>query len=188
LSKEIKGRWWILATVTAAGFLIDWWTKKLAVMHLSPVEPHRIIGHALELVLVHNKAAVFGLDPRHLVPLFPLNQVFTVFHIVAVIVLVVYYRYLKKAETLMHWALAIILPGALGNLFDRVVHPAQGVVDFIKVDTGFWPFNPWPVFNAADAWVTIGVCLMILHFFLEERRKKALPAAGKPADQQTTMT
>jgi signal peptidase II len=72
----------------------------------------------------------------------------------------------------MHWALAIILPGALGNLFDRIIHPGLGVVDFIKMDLKFWPFNPWPVFNLADLFVTIGVGLMIACFLLEERRRK----------------
>jgi signal peptidase II len=179
-SKEIKYRWWILAGIVAVGFFVDWWTKILAVRHLSPVEPLRIVGNYLELVLVRNKAAVFGLDPRHLIPAFPLNQVFTAFHLIAVVVLVVYYRYLKKTDRLMHWALAVILPGALGNLFDRLVHPSLGVVDFIKMDLRVWPFHPWPVFNMADAWVTVGVGLMILSFLLEERRRKkgtAVPTA-----------
>jgi signal peptidase II len=55
-------------------------------------------------------------------------------------------------------------------------HPARGVVDFIKVDLGFRPFNPWPVFNVADALVTIGIILMAASFLFEgDRRKEALP-------------
>ena len=172
MPKEIKHRWWLLAVITAVGFCLDWWTKYLAVRHLSSFEPYRCIGDYLELVVIHNKAAVFGLDPRRLIPAFPVNLFFTVFHVVAVIVLTVYYRYMRKTDRLMHWALAIILPGALGNLFDRIIHPGLGVVDFIKMDLKFWPFNPWPVFNLADLFVTIGVGLMIACFLLEERRRK----------------
>jgi signal peptidase II len=83
---------------------------------------------------------------------------------------VAYYKFLKTSDRLLHWALAFILPGALGNLFDRLIHPGMGVVDFIKVDLGFRPFNPWPIFNVADAWVTIGVVLMIASFLFEGNR------------------
>jgi signal peptidase II len=172
LSKEIKHRWWILIVVTAAGFIIDWWTKYLAAKYLSQSAPCRLAGSYLELVLIYNRAAIFGIDPRHYISWFPVNQFFAFFTAFASIGMVVYYRYLKKTDILMHWALAVILPGALGNLFDRILYPARGVVDFIKADIGFWPFNPWPVFNMADAWVTIGIGLMILSFILEERRRK----------------
>jgi signal peptidase II len=172
LEKELKHRWWILLIITAVGFLIDWGTKYLAVRHLSAFEPHRLLGDWLELVLVYNKGAVFGLDPRQLIPGFPVNLFFTVFHVLAVIILALYYRWLKKSDRLMHWALAVILPGAFGNLFDRIMHPAQGVVDFIKMDLRVWPFNPWPVYNMADFFVTVGVCLMIVVFILEDRRRK----------------
>jgi signal peptidase II len=172
VSKEIKRRWILLAVVTAAGFFIDWWTKYLAVGHLAMFEPRRLVGDWLELVLIYNKGAVFGLDPARLIPGFPVNLFFTVFHVLALVVLALYYRYLRKTDRLMHWALAVIFPGALGNLFDRLVHPAQGVVDFIKMDLRIWPFNPWPVYNMADAFVTIGVGLMIACFLLENRRRR----------------
>jgi signal peptidase II len=170
--KETGRRWVLLAVVAAAGFLIDWWTKRLAVVHLSSLEPYRIIGDWLELVLVYNKGAVFGLDPRHIIPGFPVNLFFTVFHVLAVIVLLLYYGYLKSSDLLMRWALVVILPGALGNLFDRIMHPAEGVVDFVKMDLRVWPFNPWPVYNMADAFVTAGVALLIVCFILEDRRRK----------------
>jgi signal peptidase II len=175
LFKETKHRWWLLVTVAAIGFFIDWWTKYLAVKHLSCYEPYRCIGDWLELVLIYNKAAIFGLDPRHVIPGFPVTLFFTVFHVLAVIVLTVYYRYLKDHDLLMRWALAVILPGALGNLFDRIMHPAAGVVDFIKVDLRIWPFNPWPVFNMADAFVTIGVGLLVVSFVLEDMKRKKTP-------------
>ncbi|MBN2189144.1 MAG: signal peptidase II [Chitinispirillaceae bacterium] len=172
MSKVIQHRWALLVMVTAVGFLIDWWTKYLAVRNLSTYEPLRLAGDWLELILVYNKGAVFGLDPRQIIPGFPVNLFFTVFHVAAVIILTVYYRFMKSADRLMLWALAVILPGALGNLFDRVMHQAQGVVDFIKMDFGFWPFNPWPVYNMADAFVTVGVCLMIVAFIFEDRNRK----------------
>jgi len=172
LQKEIKYRWWILGIIAIAGFLFDWWTKTQATSHLTPDHPVPVIGNYLQFVLLYNKAALFGLDPRRLVPGFPVNLVFTVFTSIAVVALIVYYKFLKKTEILMHIGLAVVLPGAIGNLFDRIVYPGRGVVDFVMVNLRVWPFNPWPVFNMADAYVTIGVGLLLINMLLEERRIK----------------
>jgi signal peptidase II len=185
LQREMKQRWLVLAAVAIVGFALDWWTKMLAAGHLGG-EPFRLLGSYVELTLVYNKAALFGLDPRRIIPGFPINIFFTFFTILAIAVLVAYYRHLKKSEILLHWGLATILPGAMGNLFDRIVHPSLGVVDFIKLDLRVWPFNPWPVFNLADFYVTLGVGLMIVSFILEERRRKrgseiANAAPGHPS-------
>ncbi len=50
---------------------------------------------------------------------------------------------------------ALILGGALGNLFDRVIH--SGVTDFIYVHAGRFE---WPAFNFADSAITIGAILV----------------------------
>jgi signal peptidase II len=176
LSKEIRHRWWILWSITGVCLALDIWTKYLAEKHLSRIEPLSLIGERLELILVFNKGAIFGLDPRHLIPGLPVNLVFTVFMIIAIIFLITYFRFLRKTEILTHWGLAFVLPGAFGNLYDRIVHPAKGVVDFIKMDFDFKPFDPWPIYNFADVWVTVGVSVLILSFIMEELRKKKQPA------------
>lgn len=59
-------------------------------------------------------------------------------------------------------ALALVLGGALGNLWDRIT--LGYVVDFIDISLSFLPwriFNPWPAFNIADSAITIGVILLI---------------------------
>lgn len=172
LQKEIKHRWWILAIVALTGFLLDWWTKSYAVKHFALGQPASVIGDYLQFVLLFNKAALFGLDPRHLIPGFPVNIVFSVFTSIAIIALIAYYNYLKKTEILMHLGLAMVLPGAIGNLFDRMMYPGRGVVDFIMVDLKVWPFNPWPVFNIADAYVTIGVGILLISMLFEEQHRK----------------
>jgi signal peptidase II len=55
------------------------------------------------------------------------------------------------------FGLALILGGALGNLYDRVVHGT--VTDFIEVYHGTWSF---PAFNVADSAITVGACLLLL--------------------------
>ena len=173
MQKEIKHRWWILIIAALTGFLFDWWTKVQAVSHLTIGHPVHVMGTWLQFTLLYNKAALFGLDPRHLVPGFPVNSVFTIFTSIAIVALIGYYAYLKKSEVLMHLGLAMVLPGAIGNLFDRIVYPGRGVVDFIMVDLKVWPFNPWPVFNMADAYVTVGVIMLLISIVFEEQRRKS---------------
>jgi signal peptidase II len=170
--KNTGNRFWIAAGILIAGFALDLWSKNWAVQHLSGGTVKTLAGNTLELVLLYNRAAVFGLDPRHVFPWFPVNLFFAAFTTLASVVLIVYYLNLKKSEHLMRWGLATVLPGALGNLSDRILHPGRGVVDFIKVNLGFPPFDPWPVFNLADVWVSIGIGLIIAAIIVDERRRK----------------
>ncbi|MDX1518682.1 MAG: signal peptidase II [Gammaproteobacteria bacterium] len=74
---------------------------------------------------------------------------------------------LDAQQRVLSCALALILGGALGNLWDRVT--VGCVVDFIQVYLGFIPmklFNPWPAFNVADSAITIGAILLIIDTFL----------------------
>jgi signal peptidase II len=67
---------------------------------------------------------------------------------------------LKKHETLLAVALALILGGAVGNLIDRLAYGY--VIDFLDVYYGTWH---WPAFNIADSAITLGVMLMLAESF-----------------------
>ncbi|MCG8378868.1 MAG: signal peptidase II [Proteobacteria bacterium] len=77
---------------------------------------------------------------------------------------------LSGQQRILSCALALILGGALGNLWDRI--DPGCVVDFIQVYLEFIPmrlFNPWPAFNVADSAITIGAILLIIDtFFLDD--------------------
>ncbi|HEX2659564.1 MAG TPA: signal peptidase II, partial [Polyangia bacterium] len=65
----------------------------------------------------------------------------------AIVALAMVIRYLRNTEAhqrKLHVALVLIAGGAVGNLIDRLLYAR--VVDFILVDLGVWPLNPWPVF------------------------------------------
>lgn len=86
------------------------------------------------------------------------------FALIAIVVsgvLVVWLRRLRADETWVAVALALVLGGALGNLYDRVV--LGHVVDFILVH---WQ-NRWyfPAFNLADSAITIGAVMLALDMF-----------------------
>jgi signal peptidase II len=68
-----------------------------------------------------------------------------------------------------HWqqlALGLIFSGAIGNLIDRV--RLGEVIDFLDVH---WYQHHWPAFNVADSAICVGVAMLLLQSFREERRK-----------------
>ncbi len=71
------------------------------------------------------------------------------------------------ANAMSRMALGLILGGAAGNLYDRVMHGT--VTDFIEVYHGGWSF---PAFNVADSAITIGAILLLLEV-VRPRRKPA---------------
>jgi signal peptidase II len=76
------------------------------------------------------------------------------------IVIAVWLTRLKKHETLLAVALALVLGGAVGNLIDRLAYGY--VVDFLDVYYDTWH---WPAFNIADSAITLGVILMLAESF-----------------------
>ncbi len=75
-------------------------------------------------------------------------------------VIAVWLARLKKHETLLAVALALVLGGAAGNLIDRLAYGY--VIDFLDVYYESWH---WPAFNIADSAITLGVILMLLESF-----------------------
>jgi signal peptidase II len=76
------------------------------------------------------------------------------------VVITVWLARLKKDETLLAVALALILGGAVGNLVDRLLYGY--VIDFLDVYYRDWH---WPAFNIADSAITLGVILMLVESF-----------------------
>ncbi|MBV7390205.1 MULTISPECIES: signal peptidase II [Enterococcus] len=90
---------------------------------------------------------------------------FIIISIVAVIVVVYFlHKYLKESKWLTI-GLSLFLAGAIGNFIDRF--RLGYVVDMFQLD-----FVRFPIFNIADMALTIGVALIIIYLFLDEREKK----------------
>ena len=79
-------------------------------------------------------------------------------------ILVAYYLF-ARAKCYERVPLVLILGGAVGNFIDRLRFGA--VVDFLDFHVGAWH---WPVFNVADVFITVGVLLYILNWWLARRR------------------
>lgn len=89
---------------------------------------------------------------------------FVLLTILIVIVLVGWIVSKSPKSILQYCALSLILGGALGNLYDRLIHGF--VIDFISFHVKDWYFA---IFNVADMAITIGVMLLILNWIVLKR-------------------
>jgi signal peptidase II len=137
---------------------------------LSVVEPW------LELSLVYNRGTAFSLIPH----LGDTRWAFALLALVVCAVLFVIAIRRHPVRRLELLALGITAGGALGNGYDRLfrITPAgdTGVVDFIRVN--LTSSYSWPTFNVADAWIVIGVALLLWESW---RRTEPEPSEPSPA-------
>jgi len=145
---------WISLVVIAA----DQISKHWFVANLDVYEQIVMIPDLFSWTLAYNRGAAFS---------FLANEAgwqrwfFAVIAFAVSAVLVVWLRRLKTNETWLAIALALVLGGAIGNLYDRVV--LGHVVDFILVHWKTeWYF---PAFNIADSAITVGAVLLALDMF-----------------------
>ena len=141
-------RWLVVSAVVVA---LDLATKAWVSHALSYGDVVRITPF-FNLILTHNTGAAFSF----LASAGGWQRWF--FSAVAVVISVALVVMLRRPhrDRMVPLALALVLGGALGNLWDRVV--LGHVVDFIQLHAGGYY---WPAFNVADSAITVGVVLMV---------------------------
>jgi signal peptidase II len=153
--------------LTALVFVLDQATKWFFESELNLYQQIVVIPDYFSWTLAYNTGAAFSFlaDSSGWQ-----RWLFALIALVVSGVLVVWLKRLKPEETWLAVALALVLGGALGNLYDRVV--LGHVVDFILVH---WQ-NRWyfPAFNLADSAITVGAMMLALDMF---KTKKS----GEPA-------
>jgi len=88
--------------------------------------------------------------------------------IAAVIGMIFMLRKARPDQKVLHWALALVAGGAIGNLVDRIRYGY--VIDFIDVYVkGGGHERHWPTFNVADIAIVVGVLLMGLDMLFSRR-------------------
>ena len=141
----------------------------------SAIPPHEgmvVVSHLLQLKLTINTGAVFGIGKGA-------QWFFAAVSVIAAAVIgVVFYRSAATSKVL-HICLALILGGALGNLYDRLLY--NGVRDMCHLFPGVrlpfgwsWPggsdeLYPW-IFNIADAALVVGVILLLIISWRADKR------------------
>ena len=152
-------RWlWLAAAVLA----LDLATKALASALLTYGQPVEVLPF-FNLTLLHNHGAAFSFLADHGGWQ---RWFFAVIAVGASIGLTIWMSRLKAHEKLLGAALALIIGGALGNLYDRLVHGY--VVDFLSFHVAGWYY---PAFNVADIGITLGAIALIWESIFDGRRK-----------------
>lgn len=144
---------WCLILLCLGTVILDQYTKFLSSTQLDYGVPYTVF-QGFDLLLAHNTGAAFSfLDDASGWQRWVLA---TISFVVSAALLIWLWR-LPKNQQLLSVALAFILGGALGNLYDRAV--MGYVVDFISVYYGDWRFA---TFNIADAAISLGAALLVL--------------------------
>ena len=107
-------------------------------------------------------------------------MVFTVLAVIVIAAILYYYPQVSRADWPLRLAMSMQLGGALGNLIDRLT--IGHVTDFVSVGT-------FPVFNVADASISVGCVVLLLGVWWQERaakREKTLTAASEQPSEVTS--
>jgi signal peptidase II len=151
--------------IALAIFAFDRLTKWLIETQVSLTETYRVIPGFFSIVHAKNPGAAFGIFADSS------TEVRTFFLVLVSLAALVYVAVtLWRSPSLDRrtmWGLALIMGGAMGNIFDRIVFGT--VTDFLLLYIGQYE---WPAFNVADSAITIGAGLVALEL-LTARKEPA---------------
>ena len=149
----------LLLAVSLPLYLLDQGTKALVLRDVSMVDCIQVVPGFFDIVQVHNTGAAFGMLSNN-------NVFFVALATAAMIFLAVMARRGAFPPGLTRWGVALLVPGILGNVTDRLSHGF--VVDFIDVILPW--YGRWPAFNVADSCICIAAVLFIFSGFLPEKK------------------
>ncbi|HAF62173.1 MAG TPA: signal peptidase II [Anaerolineaceae bacterium] len=146
-----------LAVLAGVIIVLDQFTKNLVRMNLAYGEvwsPWEWLTPYARVVHWYNTGVAFGLFQGY-------GLLFTFLPMVVVVFILIFYSRLAGENWWMRVAIGLELGGAVGNLIDRI--RIGHVTDFISVGN-------FAVFNVADASITVGVVVMIIALWVEEKK------------------
>ena len=154
-------------------FVVDLVSKQIVLNTMTVGQSIPLIGNFLEIEYVINDGAAFGIQFKD--PL--INQIIWIIVSLlgSVILIGVFVKKHNKMNKYVIASLMLMISGCLGNLIDRAFYSSEylnystnGVVDFIGVNFGSWPF---PRFNVADSCLVIGTIMLIIWLFITEAQE-----------------
>jgi signal peptidase II len=147
--------------------ILDQVTKHLIVTHMACGSSVPVLGDYIRLTFIYNENGAFGLRLHRLLPFLSTRLFFSFFSVLAACAVLWMYFKAKAGGRWTEIALVLILAGAAGNFIDRV--RLGRVIDFIDCDFPDFIMDRFPIFNAADSCITIGVSLLILTSLLAKK-------------------
>lgn len=156
-----------------------------------------IFGDFFKLTFIENPGMAFGIDVGG-------KFFLSIFSTLASAGILYYLFKIREEALIIRVSLAMILGGAIGNLIDRVFYGVifgDGTlfygkvvdffdVDFFNIDVAGFHISRWPIFNVADAAVSIGVVLLLIFhrkFTAAEDHSIVLAANGVSASETRPM-
>ena len=147
---------WIALVIALIVIALDRWSKLWIIRHIPIGHARTIIPGVFRLTHVLNTGAAFSLFEGSTSPA-TVRNLLIAFSVFAVIIVLALLWKFGRQFSLVSFSLALILGGALGNLYDRVRF--SHVVDFLEVHIIHYH---WPDFNVADSAICIGACLLLI--------------------------
>ena len=172
-----------LAALAGGVIALDQWTKYLVRTNLAIRQvwsPWDWLTPYARVVHLDNSGVAFGLFQGS-------GAIFLILALVVAVIIIYYYPRIAQNDWILKVALGMQLGGALGNVVDRILFNFR-VTDFISV-------GDFPVFNIADASISVGVVILLFGVWLQERRlaKKEVAENSEPqvenenSQDETTM-
>jgi signal peptidase II len=162
--------------LSAIIILLDRITKVWVSRHIEVGDARTLIPGVFSISHVMNDGAAFSLFSYSSRP--QLVRVMLIsFSVIAAGVVFVFLLKMGRKITTTTVALALILGGAVGNLYDRLAYGT--VIDFLEVHIilGHWNYH-WPDFNVADSAIVVGGILLFLGALLDTATNPNESAAG----------
>ncbi len=150
---QFKERGIVWVWLSLVVLVLDQWTKYLAIIHLEFMLPIEVLP-MLNWTMVFNEGVAFSF----LADQGGWQRWFLSGLAIVVVTWLVYWLWQnKRTARLQNSALALVIGGALGNVYDRLL--LGYVIDFIDVYYGSYH---WPAFNLADSAICVGAVLLII--------------------------
>ena len=141
---------------------LDQWTKWLVLKNMELGERISVIDPYLGWLSHRNRGAAWGMLEGQM-------WLFAVITVAVIIGILYFFHKHAKGQPLFQLSLMVLLGGAVGNFIDRMLRGE--VVDFVDVLIPVINYD-FPIFNVADAALTIGVVLMIIYIIYDEKQQK----------------
>jgi signal peptidase II len=157
--KKIVRSYFFLFVIAGIIVTLDQWTKYLVRSNLGIGEiwvPWEWLAPYARIVNWYNTGVAFGMFQNA-------NLFFAILAIIVSIGIIFFFPQVDESERVLRLALSMQLGGALGNLLDRLF--VGHVTDFISVGS-------FPVFNIADSCISVGVAVLLLGVWIQERRER----------------
>ena len=151
-------------TLALAILIADRASKLWVLKHVTAWDIWPIIPGFMNIIHAENPGMAFSL----LSTASESTRAFVLIGLATVVLSVVAVMLWRSTGTAERWALALVLGGAVGNLWDRI---ARGTVtDFVDVYYGDWH---WATFNVADSAITVGALLLALQMLISKEPEAA---------------